>query len=122
MSEKISGEKVPHEVIAVCAMNAVRQTEGVFDMAAGLSESLSKNILGRDPLTKGIRISEEKDGLVIDVYVNVCYNTKIPIVAWDIQENVKRKVEEITEMPIHRVNIHVQGVGFDTSDTREEQK
>jgi uncharacterized alkaline shock family protein YloU len=121
LSEKSSAEKVPNEVIAVCAMNAVRQTDGVSDMAAGLSESLSKNILGRDPLAKGIRISEEKDGLVIDVFVNVRYNTKIPIVAWDIQENVKRKVEEITEMPIQRVNIHVQGVGFDTSDTREEQ-
>ena len=121
MSEKNGGDKIPAEVIAVCAMNAVLQTEGVFDMAAGFTQNLSKNILGRDPLTKGIRVSEEKEGLVIDVFVNVRYNTKIPIVAWDIQENVKRKVEEVTEMPIHRVNIHVQGVGFDTKEPQEEQ-
>jgi len=121
LSERNGTEKIPEEVIAICAMNAVLKTDGVFELAPGLTENLSRNLLGRDRLTKGIHISEEKNGLVVDVYINVRYNAKIPVVAWDIQENVKRKLEEITETPIHRVNIHVQGVGFDTQDHREEQ-
>lgn len=121
MSDTTGPEKIPEEVIAVCAMNAVLQTDGIFGLASGFTENLSKNLLGRNPLTKGIRVVEEKDGLVIDVYVNVRYNVKIPTVAWDIQENVKEKVEEITDLPISKVNIHVQGVGFDTQKNPEEQ-
>lgn len=121
MSERQDTERVPEEVIAVCAMNAVLKTDGVFGLATGLAESLSKNLLGRSPLTKGIHISEDKEGLIIDVFVNVRYNTKIPAVAWDIQENVKDEVEEMTQMNVYRVNIHVQGVGFDTEENPEEQ-
>ena len=119
MDEKFTKESIPDEVIAVCAMNAVLKTEGVFDLASGFTESLSKNILGRESLTKGIKISQEKDGIIIDVYVNVKYNFKIPAVAWEIQENVKRSVEELTNMPIIRVNIHVQGVGFEETENRK---
>ena len=37
---------------------------------------------------------------------------KIPEVAWDIQENVKKEVEAMTEAVVKAVNIHVQGVHF----------
>jgi uncharacterized alkaline shock family protein YloU len=119
LTNKMNKEKIPNEVIAVSAMNAVLKTEGVHDLAYGFTENLSKNLLGRDTLSRGIKISQEKEGVIIDVHVNVIYNVKIPIVAWDIQENVKKDVEKITEEPIFQVNIHVQGIGFDENESRK---
>ncbi|NCB41701.1 MAG: Asp23/Gls24 family envelope stress response protein [Clostridia bacterium] len=116
MTNKIIKEKVPDEILALCAMDAVLKTEGVFDLAGGFTESISKNLLGRELLAKGIKVSEDKEGIVIDVHINVKFNVKIPIVAWDVQENVKKDLEQITGQSIYQVNIHVQGVGFDEDD------
>lgn len=113
-------DKLSDEVVALCAMDAVLKTKGVHDLAGGFTENLSKNLLGRDTLSRGIKISQEKEGIIVDVHVNVQYNVKIPIVAWDIQGNVKRELEKITDEPIFQVNIHVQGIGFEEDESRKE--
>jgi len=77
-----------------------------------LTDSISKNLLGKDPLYKGIKINQGDDGISIDVSVIVDYGVRIPSVAWDIQTNVKNEVENIVEMPVNAVNIHVMGVHF----------
>lgn len=119
MTSKVNKEKISDEVIVFCAMNAVLKTEGVHSLAFGFSENITKNLLGRETPSKGIKISQEKEGIIVDVHVNVKYNAKIPIVAWDIQENVKKDVEAITDEPIFQVNIHVQGIGFDEEESQK---
>ena len=110
--EKLGAVKISDEVIAVCVLNSTLKTKGVYGLSGGLSDSLSKNLLGKDPLYKGIKISQNDDGVVIDISVIVDYGIKIPDVAWNIQENVKREVEEIIEITVNAVNIHVTGVHF----------
>lgn len=113
--EKIGIVKISDEVIAVCVLNSTLKTKGVYGLSGGLTDSLSKNLLGKDPLYKGIKINQSDDGVVIDISVIVEYGIKIPDVAWNIQENVKKEVEEIIEMPVNAVNIHVTGVHFQES-------
>lgn len=109
--EKFGMVKISDEVVAVCAGNAVLKTEGVAELSGGFSNMLSKNILGKELLSKGLKISQnDTGGLVIDVYVVVKYGVKIPAVAWDIQENVKNSIEEMLSVTTEAVNIHVQGV------------
>lgn len=115
--------KISDEVIAVCAVNATLKTEGVAGLAGGFSNTLSKNILGKELMSKGVKVSQTDDGVQIDVYIIVKYQVKIPAVAWDIQENVKREVQSMTELPVTAVNIHVQGVeipseGNNTNDKK----
>jgi uncharacterized alkaline shock family protein YloU len=110
--EKIGTIKISDEVIAVCVLNATLKTKGVAGLSGGLTDSISKNLLGKDPLSKGIKISQGEEGIVIDISVIVDYGVKIPAVAWDIQENVKTEVEEMIETPVNSVNIHVTGVQF----------
>ena len=102
--------KISDEVIAVCAVNATLKTEGVSGLAGGLSNALSKNFLGKELTSKGVKVSQTDDGVQIDVHIIVKYQVKIPAVAWDIQENVKKEVQSMTELPVTAVNIHVQGV------------
>jgi uncharacterized alkaline shock family protein YloU len=63
---------------------------------------------------KRMTMSKEKDQrLVLDVFLNVRYGCKIPEMAWNIQETVKKSLEAFTETEIAKINIHVQGVSFD---------
>lgn len=111
--EKYGTIKISDEAVAVCAGNAVLNTEGVAELSGGFSNMLSKNILGKELLSKGLKISRnDAGGLVIDVYVIVNYGVKIPAVAWDIQENVKNEIENMMNITIEAVNIHVQGVNL----------
>ena len=87
--------KISDEVIAVCAVNATLKTEGVARLAGGFSNTLSKNLLGKELMSKGIKVSQSDDGVQIDVFIIVKYQVKIPAVAWDIQENVKKEVSKL---------------------------
>ncbi|WP_027398577.1 Asp23/Gls24 family envelope stress response protein [Anaerovorax odorimutans] len=110
--EKLGTLKISDEVIALCTMNATLKTEGISALSGGIGGSFSKNILGKDPLYKGIKVSQAEDGIIIDIHVIVTYGFKIPQVAWDVQENVKKEVELMTDADVKAVNIHVQGVHF----------
>ena len=102
--------RISDEVVAICAVNAVLKTKGVYKLAGGLIDNLSKNILGSEPSSKGIRISRDESHVEIDVHIIAEYQVKIPAVAWDVQVNVKKEVEQMTELTVDAVNIHVQGV------------
>lgn len=114
--------KISDEVIAVCAVNATLKTEGVAGLAGGFSNTLSKNFLGKELMSKGVKVSQSDDGVQIDVYIIVKYQVKIPAVAWDIQENVKREVQSMTELPVTAVNIHVQGVEIPSEGKNKNDK
>ena len=110
--EKLGTLKISDDIIAVCAMNATTITKGVAGLSGVFSDNISKNIFGKDPLHKGIKVNQSDEGIIIDIYIIVEYGVKIPEVAWDIQENVKTEVEAMTEAVVKAVNIHVQGVHF----------
>lgn len=61
---------------------------------------------------KGIKIGQVEDGVILDLYIAVDYGVKIPEVAWNLQEKVKKDMELSFELKVKAVNIHVQGVHF----------
>ena len=114
--------KISDEVIAVCAVNATLKTEGVASLAGSFSNTLSRNILGKDLLYKGVKVNQTEEGVEIDVHIIVKYHVKIPAVAWDIQENVKKEVQSMTELTVKAVNIHVQGVEIPSEENDTDDK
>lgn len=120
--EKAGVLKIADDVIAICAVTATLRTKGISDFSPVFSDNFSKNILGKEPLYKGIKVSQNDDGITVDLFVIVEYGVKIPAVAWDVQENVKKEIEEMTDSPVKAVNIHVQGVHMKGErDTANEQ-
>lgn len=102
--------KVSDEVIAVLAANASLKTKGVADLAGDFTNTLSKSILGKELLSKGVKASQNDEGVIVDVFVIVEYKVNIPSVAWDIQENVKNEITSMTGLKVNAVNINIQGV------------
>lgn len=104
---------VSDDVLAVCAINATLKTEGVAEMAGGITNTLSKSIRGKELVAKGAKVTRNNDQIEIDIHVIVTYGCKIPQVAWDIQDNVKNEIRSMTNMKLNAVNIHVEGVKKD---------
>ena len=63
--------KISDEVIAVCAVNATLKTEGVARLAGGFSNTLSKNLLGKELMSKGVKVNQSDEGVQIDVHIIV---------------------------------------------------
>ncbi|MHC1722277.1 MAG: Asp23/Gls24 family envelope stress response protein [Aminipila sp.] len=120
--EKLGAVKISDDVIAICVINAALNTEGVAGLSGGLTDTISRNLLGKEPLKKGIKLSKEDDVIIIDIYVIVNYGVKIPEVAWNIQKNVKKEVESMVDIQIKTINIHVQGVHFAEQKEQETQE
>ena len=104
---------VSDDVLAVCAINATLKTEGVAEMAGGITNTISKSIRGKELVAKGAKVTRNNDQIEIDLHVIVSYGCKIPQVAWDIQDNVKNEIRSMTNMKLNADNIHVEGVKKD---------
>lgn len=110
--------KISDEVVIICCTNAVLKTEGVYKLTDGFMGNLQKNLLGQRSPFSGIKLNREDDTVSVDIYIIVDFDVKIPQVAWDVQVNVKKELEEITGLKVNSVNIHVQGVR--TNEPEEE--
>jgi uncharacterized alkaline shock family protein YloU len=102
--------KIANDVVVAYVCDAVLSTQGVVDFSGGLSDTISQTILGKESKYKGLKIDESEGAYNIDVYVIVGYGVRIPETAWNIQKNVKSKLEAVMEIEISNINIHVQGV------------
>ena len=103
-------EKIDDDVIAVATARAVLSTEGVCRLVGGIGDSISKTLLRKEALSKGLKIDQKEKGIEIDVFIYVYYGARIPDIVFNIQRNVKSKIQELTDRKVLAVNIHVQGV------------
>lgn len=104
-------EKIDETLAGIC-LRAALGTRGVARLSGGLTESLSRNIWGKASPTSGVKVSAADNEVSADVYIIVQYGVKIPDVAWNLQENIKRELEKTAGRRVKAVNIHVQGVAF----------
>ena len=103
--------KISQEVIAAYVSETVLAIEGVHDFGSNFSTAISKNILGKEPPGKGIKIIESKeDGVTIDIFIIVEFGTKIPEIAWNIQKKVTEVLNNTVQISINEININIQGV------------
>ena len=111
-----SNIKISNEVVAVIAGKAVSEAPGVYAMAGGFAGGISEVLSGKKNLSKGIKVEVGEKETRIDVNIIVEYGTRIPDVAFDIQNRVKSAVEGMTGLKVVAVNVHVQGVNTETQE------
>jgi len=104
------GIKISNDVIAVIAGVAASEVPGVAAMAGGLTGGLTEALKGKKNLAKGIKVEATETTANIDVNIIVEYGSRIPDVAFEIQNRVKKSVENMTGLKVTEVNVHVQGV------------
>ncbi|MBQ8525196.1 MAG: Asp23/Gls24 family envelope stress response protein [Clostridia bacterium] len=105
--------KISDEVIITIASVAVSEIEGASCVNGTLNEIAQK--FGKKNFAKGIKVTVEEE-ITLDVNIVVDYGVKIPEVAWNVQDNVKKSVELMSGLTVGRVNVHVVDVAQKKQD------
>ena len=116
------GIQISSDVVAVIAGVAVSEVQGVSGMSGGFAGGITEVLSGKKNLAKGIKVEINDDIAKIDVNIIVEYGSRIPDVAFEIQNRVKKSVENMTGLKVEEVNVHVQGVNTDTVINEKEEK
>lgn len=116
-----SGIKIADDVVAVIAGKAASEVSGVFGMSGGFAGGITE-VFGKKNFTRGIKVDVQEQKVKIDVNIIVEYGARIPDVAFEIQNRVKKAVENMTGLDVLEVNVHVQGVNTETQEKNEENK
>lgn len=100
---------IAEEVVAAIAIGAAKETDGVHALAPAnaLPDFMKK------AASRGVRVTAEEEGLVVDLFIVVDYGVVIPDVAAKVQAAVTSGVEGMTGCGVGRVNVHVVGVHID---------
>ncbi len=69
----------------------------------------------------GISLFIEKDGVYANVSVIVKYGYNIPELAYRIQQSVKQSVENMTRFKVAEVDVHIQDVVFNDTNTEHKE-
>ncbi len=102
---------VTPEVIARYAGTVAVECFGIVGMATVNMKDGFVQLLKRDSLTKGIRVSiTEENHITLDFHIIVSYGVSICAVTDNLISNVKYKVEEFAGMPVDKINIYIEGV------------
>lgn len=108
------------EVVAIIAGLAAAEIEGVAAMSGGFTGGFTE-MLGMKNLSKGVKVEIGEKEAAIDLYLIVKYGVRVPEMAWEIQENVKKTVETMTGLKVVEVNVHVQGINFEEQEKEAEK-
>lgn len=115
-----NGIEISNDVIAVIAGVAVSEVQGVASMSGGFAGGISEVLSGKKNMAKGIKVDKTDNKAKIDVNIIVEYGSRIPDVAFEIQNRVKKSVENMTGFKVEEVNVHVQGVNTEMSKKEEQ--
>ena len=89
-------------------------------MAGGFAGGITE-VFGKKNFSKGIKVDVNEQKVKIDVNIIVEYGARIPDIAFEIQNRVKKAVESMTGLNVLEVNVHVQGVNTDTAKAEQDE-
>lgn len=98
------------DVLANIAGVATMECYGVVGMASRRATDGLVELLKRENLSKGVKVTSENDELVVELFIIVEYGTKISVIANNIIQKVKYTLENTTGLKVIKVIVNVQGV------------
>ncbi len=107
--------KISDEVVVTIASVAVSEIDGICGTGAGLVEGFARKF-AKKPAGGGIKVTMTDTEASIDVNVIMNYGVRIPEVAWNVQDAVKREVELMTGLTVTKVNVRVVGIEVPQGD------
>ena len=110
--------RIANEVVRIIAGLAASEVKGVVGMSGGVVDGFAE-LVKKKNLAKGVKVEVGEKQAAVDLFVIIEYGSKIPDIAYMIQENVKRAIESMTGLEVIEVNVHIQGVEFRQDDSYE---
>ena len=105
---------VENEVISKIAGNAAMGCYGIVGMAAKNVKDGIFQLLKKESLTKGIKLTINDNKVNLDFHIIVEYGTNISAIADNAVSAVKYEIENLLGLAVENVNIFVEGVRVDS--------
>ena len=111
MAQQIPGElHVANDVLADLAGNAAMQCYGVVGMTAANPTNEIITLLPANRLRRGVEVTNEGNGVIVDLFVVIEYGTNINVVSKNLTDAVTFALTHYAQVPIAGINVHVQDV------------
>lgn len=104
---------IANSVIADIAGAVATKCYGVVGMASRNKKDGIVNLLKPDSMSKGINISIEEDGVVVEIHLIAEYGININTVCKSIVNRVRYTIESAVGIKVNKVNVRVEGVRVD---------
>lgn len=102
--------EVSSSAVAMAVCRVVLECYGVVGIADRKLKHGKAEILDDRHYQRGIAVSVQGEGVVVDVYVVVEYGTRVSEVAHNIMDAVRDILRRMLSTGTIRVNVHVQGL------------
>ena len=109
--------KISSDVVSTIAAIAATETPGVAEMYTSIPGAIAEKLGARKNPSKGVKVEIADNNVVVDLYIVIKYGFKIRRVSESVQESVKNNIETMTGLTVSSVNIHVEGVTFESKIT-----
>ena len=96
---------------------AAKEISGVASLCSNFSGSFLKKFFSNN-YYEGVKVTHSKDGIIVDVYLNVYANYRVTDVAFKVQENIKNSILSMVDTSIHSINVRVMNVEFNVADKK----
>lgn len=79
----------------------------ITEMLMGDTDKSELNISSRT-----IKIEIKNNKPLINLYIIIKYGVRIPDIAWDIQNRIKKSIKNKLGININEIDIHIEGIQF----------
>ena len=111
MSTSMGKITIADDLIASIAGYAAVENYGIVGMSAKNAADPFIELFGKDNMRRGVKVTILSPEVIdIDLYVTLEYGVSLPAVAQNAKSNVKYRVEEMTGLTVHAVNVHVENI------------
>lgn len=99
------------DLIANIAGYAAVENYGIVGMNSKKTTDSIIELIRKDNLKRGIIVTAVGPNEVdVDIYVTLEYGVSLPVVAQNVRENVRYRVQDLTGLKVRNVNIHVENI------------
>lgn len=108
---KTKGNVVYDKSILLSVINlAAKEIDGVSSLSDNFGSAIKKWFSNN--YYEGVKLTYDKDNLIVDVYLNVFYGYNVSEIAYRVQENIKNSLSAMIDIDINKINVHVLDVEF----------
>ena len=100
--------RIHNSVIATIARLAALKVPGVVEMSGSFAEGLA-SMVSKASFDRGIKVDMEDQKINLDIHIVIAFGVRIPQVAWRIQNDVRKAIEDMTGKKVGQINVIVQG-------------
>ena len=77
-----------------------------------IADMLRGSTNGIDSTNESIKVEINNNKIIINLFIIIKYGVRIPDIAWDIQNKIKKEIMKELGTDVQEINIRVQGIQF----------